>query len=261
MTTSGLSEVQALFHRLVTAPENVEQALESLAIARAKVEGAFGGDARLSAVERLDVYADMYFFRIRDVLREQFERVARALGDEAFHALVVDFLAAHPPETPSLREVGERLGRFLEMHPFSSELPWLPDLARFEWLVLDAFDAADAVPLDANALRSTPPDEFASLALALHPSARVLASRFGVDVEPVRETPCTLLVWRHGGDVRFRRTDALEAAALELVRRGATFGEVCELVAERVPEVEAAPRALELLMRWLADELLASVSG
>ena len=76
-------------------------------------------DAKLSAVDRLDVYANMYFFRMLDVLRDDYAKVVAVVGDDAFHNLVTDYLVACRPAHPSLREVGARLPGFLARHPSS----------------------------------------------------------------------------------------------------------------------------------------------
>jgi hypothetical protein len=96
----SLAEVEELFWRLVTAPEGVAPGLESLGLAPADLARVIRGDERLSSVARLDIYADMYFFRIRDVLADDFRALAHALGPDGFHALAVDYLAACPPAHP-----------------------------------------------------------------------------------------------------------------------------------------------------------------
>jgi hypothetical protein len=250
------ADALALFHRLVTAPENVTRTLDALGISRAEVEGTFAGDAALDAVGRLDIYADMYFFRIRDVMREQFERVAAALGEAGFHDLVTGYLVACPPRTPSLRDVGDRLGDFLAGHAASVERPWIPDLARLEWAALDVFDDADAEPLEIEELRRTPPEAFGDLALRPVPAHRLVATAFDVTGEPAAG-PALLLVWRQGLHVRHRALEPLEAAALERVRAGCTFAEVCDLVGQHVSEERTAQVAFELLARWVADGVLA----
>ena len=40
------------------------------------------GDARLDAVQRLDIYANMYFFRLLDILRGDYGAVVAAVGDD-----------------------------------------------------------------------------------------------------------------------------------------------------------------------------------
>ena len=125
------------------------------------------GDARLSAVDRLDVYASMYFVRIHDVLREELARTAAAVGDEAFHDLVTDYLQACPPSHPSLREAGARLPAFLATHALAVDRPWLAELARLERARLEVFDGPDAEPVSIASLREVPPERFGALRLHL----------------------------------------------------------------------------------------------
>src|SRR5207249_4628005 len=113
-------------------------------------------DERLSVIERLDIYADMYFYRIRDALKEDFAAVAAVIGDARFHNLITDYLLAHPPAHFSLRYAGQHLPAFLAQHSCAGHWPYLSDLALLEWSVLGAFDAPDAPVLDAAALQSVP---------------------------------------------------------------------------------------------------------
>src|SRR5204863_5350411 len=59
-----LGELQRRFFELVTAPRSVAEELAARRLPPEHVEAFVSGDARASAVERLDVYANMYFFRI-----------------------------------------------------------------------------------------------------------------------------------------------------------------------------------------------------
>jgi hypothetical protein len=244
-----------LFHELVTAPENVRLTMAARGIPRERVLQTFAGDERLDAVGRLDVYADMYFFRIRDVLREQFERVALDLGDAGFHDLVTDYLASCPPRSPSLRDAGDRLSGYLRGHDVAAGRPWLPDLAQLEWLRLDVFDEADAPVLGLEAVRAVPPDRFGEIPLAAVPAHRLLEASWDVSSAPA-PGPATILVWRQGLEVLHRPVREPEREALALVRSGCTFADVCTLLAGHLPEDEVASAAFELLARWIGDGLL-----
>ena len=68
-----------------------------------------------------------------------------------------------------------------------------------------------------------------------------------------------LLIWRQGIAVFHRVTDAAEAAALDRVADGTTFGAICEALCEDRPEQEAATQAFAWLSTWTADELLVAV--
>jgi hypothetical protein len=267
----SLAALQRRFFQLITAPDGVEKGLAALGLPRADLESAIAGDARASAVERLDVYANMYFFRIRDVLRDYFPKLAAVLGEAAFHNLAVDYLIAHPSRHPSLRYVGAALPPFLAGHPLAAERPWLSELAALEHARLDVFDRAD-VPLQTReALAALPPDAFAELALPLIPAHEVVPARHQVDrlwrivdagetaFEPPPARPGhALLVWRRGVTVYHRPVEPPEADGLALARDGASFGSLCAELARDADPAQAAQRAAALLGQWLADELLAA---
>src|SRR5712691_3043741 len=69
--------------------------------------------ATLDAGARVAVYADAYFWRLRDVLREDFPRVAALLGP-CFEETCRGYLRAHPSEHPSVRHLGRHFAAFLE---------------------------------------------------------------------------------------------------------------------------------------------------
>ena len=59
-------------------------------------------------------------------------------------------------------------------------LPYLPDVARLEWLRHAAYHAADAEPMQAGALGGAPPEQAGNILLRLHPSAGRLSSDYPV---------------------------------------------------------------------------------
>ncbi len=70
----------------------------------------------------------------------------------------------------------------------------------------------------------------------------------------------TLLVWRQGIAIFHRVTDAAEAAALDRMTEGTTFGAICETLSRDAPEDEAASQAFAWLSTWTTDELLVAVN-
>src|SRR3989338_7346292 len=126
-----LKNCQKLLWRLIVAPEP-------------PLKLPIRGDDRLSSAERLTIYSRMYFLRILDSLKEDFPLVLETLGDDPFHHLIANYLRTHFPTHWSLRYAGREFPNFLKTHPLTKKLPYLADLARFEYALLDSFDAADA---------------------------------------------------------------------------------------------------------------------
>jgi len=226
------------------------------------------GDERLSAVERLAVYANMYFYRLREALAEDFAAVCAVVGKGNFHNLTTDYLMAHPPSHFSLRYAGQHLPAFLLRHPLSRRWPFLADLAQLEWAILDAFDAADAPVLAPTILAAVPPESWAALRFQLTPSLRLLqmdwpadevwkqVQREGTPAAPARAA-VSVRVWRQDFRVYHRRIDAAERAALAAILTGASFAEVCE----KITTCDlGAERVSALLQAWLDDGLLSGVA-
>jgi hypothetical protein len=175
---TDLRRTQELFWTLITAPEGVRPAIEDLerqgVLDRAAIDGMFGGDADLSAVDRLDIYANMYFYRLLDCLAEDFPKVRAAVGAAHFHNLVTDYLLRHPSDHPSLRHLGRRLPQFIAAHPLAERFRWLPDLARLDWARADVFDAPDALPLSRDALAALPQERAGEARFTLVPAFALL---------------------------------------------------------------------------------------
>ncbi|HEX6838008.1 MAG TPA: hypothetical protein VF334_15630, partial [Polyangia bacterium] len=117
-------------------------------------------------------------------------------------------------------------------------------------------------------LRARPPEAFATLPLPLVPSQLLLDVEHAVDdvwraaeneqpIEPPAAGARTLLVWRQDVTVYHRPLEPLEREALARARDGASFGVVCELVAQSMPVDEAGPAAFQLLARWVGDGIIA----
>jgi hypothetical protein len=270
-----LADTQARFHALCTARDSVATIAARDGEARAAIDAMIVGDARLTAIDRLDVYATMYFVRIHDVLRDEFQRLVAALGGEAFHGLVTDYLLACPPGHPSLREAGARLPDFLTAHALDGARPWLAELARLERARTEVFDGPDARPVTIEDLRGVPPERFAALRFRLIPSHRLLANRFAImalwRAHPEEEeaadgdaavvpaaAPETLVVWRRDDVVFHRAADADEARWLPRLAadQGLLFETLCADLAETEADSAAAARAFELCARWIGEALL-----
>lgn len=239
----------------------------------AEADGLLAGDFAAG----LAVYRHAYRSRLVAALADNYTVLARALGDAAFEALGRAYLDARPSRCPSIRWFGHALADFMStagdaLVPHAS----LVDFARMDWALRDAFDAAEAPPLDAATLAALSPDDWAGLVLHLQPSVQRVALTHavepawrllrewepgsGVDQPELPEPlphPHGLLAWRQGLETRWRSLEPLEAALLEGVAAGLPFAALGERAAGLLGDAgAAAPTVVGLLQRWLADGLL-----
>ena len=268
---ANLANTQTLFWRLISAPEGVDAALAALPDPESALPGGIDawvrGDERLGTVERLEVYARMYFFRLLECLAGDFPAVHAVVGHEQFHVLVGDYLHRHPPSSRSVRSLGRFFVPFLEDHSLRTEHPFVADLARFEWALLEAFDARDAAPLAAEHLKRLPIEQWPELHLALTPSLQIVEAAAPVQelwtaVNKGRPLPTiagqrtVIRVWREDLRVFHRIIGEVELVALRAIESGMSFAAACEAARELVGEAEAPLEVARQLERWLGDQLL-----
>jgi hypothetical protein len=211
----------------------------------------------------LRIYQNAYRARLIAALRDNHGVLPRAMGDEAFDALAEAYLQAHPSRQPSIRWFGHRLAEFMAANPDLVPHPVFVDLARMEWALRDAFDAADATPMTPTELAALPVDGWPRRVLRFHPSVQVLALDWHVepawralqgDDEPELAEPEAgehqLIVWRPVLETRWRTlASALEAQLLEAAMRGEDFSALCEIAGDAVGVVGT-------VQQWTAEGLL-----
>lgn len=227
----------------------------------APIEGAealvFAGE--LTADERVGIYADMYWLRMRDTMRDDHPRIRAALGDEAFDRLVARYLRVYPSTHHSLNELGRHLPRYLREHP-DGERPWLGDLAQLERARIDTFIAANSPVLELSALQ-TLGETFATSKLVASNAMRVLTFDFDVldmraSVPTPRQPKAQVVVWRKGLEVYQVEVPADEADALTRLVQGHPLPEVCEAFAEREDPASAAFTAIA---SWVNEGMISAL--
>lgn len=217
---------------------------------------------------RLDVYHHAYRARLVAALRSNYPVLPRVLGDGAFDALALDYLAEQPSREPSIRWFGHALPAWLAAKPERLPHPALADLAAMEWALSTSFDAADAAPLAFADLAAQPSASWPGLRFAAHPSVALLALQWAVepiwqalteDEDAATDEPAALehrlLVWREGLQTRWRSLADDEATVLAACLAGEPFAALCEQAAGT--QGEAAPAwVASALRRWVDDGLL-----
>jgi hypothetical protein len=263
-----LKQLQSLLYRLITAPSGVADGLAAERdLSAGGLDAIVLGDDRLSSEARVDIYANMYFYRILDALKEDFPATLAVLGDENFHNLVTGYLLEYPPTEPSITQSGSHLADCLRDHPMREDAPFIADLAKLERATVEVFLGPDAPALDPESLRAVAVEDWPAMNLKLHPSAQILALDWQVSdllraVEehrpwnPAKQGAIKVLVWRANAQVFHRDLDPTEASALEAAAQSATFAEICDIVATTTADEDPVAIMNQFLSRWLSNNLL-----
>jgi hypothetical protein len=136
-------------------------------------------NSRLTPFERLEIYNQQYWFRVKDALAEDFLALRKILGSVAFERLSIAYLQDHPSRSFSLRNLGSKLVDWLIAHPEAAgrRHRLAIDVARIEWAFVEAFDNAEREPLTAEQIATLDGDS----RLALQPHLRLIALEHPAD--------------------------------------------------------------------------------
>jgi hypothetical protein len=138
--------------------------------------------------------------------------------------------------------------------------------------LIEVFHAAEAEPLNAEAMRAVAPDDWPALAMRTHPALAIVDCEWRVDEllheveaatgegdrirgEPAH-VPVSVLVWRRNSHVHYRALEPPERAAFELASAETTFAAICEAIAEVGGDADPAALINRLLARWIEEGLL-----
>lgn len=202
-------------------------------------------------------------------LRSAYPIVGKIVGDEFLEATAREYFRAHPSVSANLNQYGEHLPEFLEDFPHAADLPYLPDVARMEWLAHRAYYSQDAVPFDGASLAGTPPERHHRLRPRLAPACALLESAwplgriwdihqddydgaFEIDLD---SGPDRVLVYRPRWRAWVLSLSCGDFRFLEWSARGHSLGEALEAALGDDPHFD--PSAA--LARWISAGVITSL--
>lgn len=168
---------------------------------------------------RLGIYRELFFNNVASLLAGNFPVLRRIFGDAGWPALVRGFYRDHDCRTPLFTELPREFLRYLDGRADEPSMPWLRELAHYEWVEL-ALQISEARRGD---VAHDPDGDLLAGAPAPSPLAWPLAyawpvHRIGPDYRPA-EAPAepTLLLLRRepDGKVSFHGLSPLTFRLLE----------------------------------------------
>lgn len=137
-------------------------------------------DAIAGTSSRFDVYRNNSAVSLRQALAEAFPVVKALVGDDFFAALAQAYVRDNRPGSPVMLHYGQEFPAFVDRFEPARSVPYLADVARLERAWLDAYHAADAAPINIDALGDVREADLDDICLRLHPSLHLLRSKWPV---------------------------------------------------------------------------------
>lgn len=189
--------------------------------------------------ERLKVYRSNIVGGIAENLCKGFPLLEKLVGNEFLIDMVRRFVMAHPPESGCLNFYGRGFDEFIGNYAPARNLPYLPDMARLEIAMNDAYYAQDDHGMKAEELARIAPEALGDITLPLRDSVQLVRSDYALDalrdycLLPVGEAPpinrpSCLMVYRPKLEVVIVPLEQEEYILLESLNRVTVLGEAVE---------------------------------
>ncbi|WP_439629015.1 HvfC/BufC N-terminal domain-containing protein [Shinella sp.] len=125
---------------------------------------------------RYGVYRNNVSASLTGALSSRFPVAERIVGAEFFRAMAQAFVRLHPPRSPLLLAYGDDFPNFVAAFEPARDIAYLPDVMRLEVARGRAYHAADAAPLDPQALAAVDPARLGDLVFTPHPALSIFSS-------------------------------------------------------------------------------------
>jgi len=234
MAAPSLATLERWMQAVVMHPEGAETGLRApkarrlLAAAARDPSAVVLPSKQLSSVERLEIYAHMYYARLVEVMETEYPTVRQLLGPHAFAAACRSYVAKHPSRARLLNGLSAGFPDFLAKSlPRSHRHGLAVDIARIERAMEDVFDAPASTPMTAA--------EFAAVngrtRLAVNPALVLLELRYpanacmnamrrGEQPRIPRPRVTRVIVFRRGFQVMRREQEQVQFRLLQALVAG-----------------------------------------
>lgn len=259
-----LSELQQYFRQYIFNPENPEsEQLKSMIVV----------PSADTITDRLSIYADGYDARLGEVLEKTFPAVKKYSVDDIFYEWCSEYIRLYPSHFFSVARIGYKFSLYLKNKNFLLE----SEIAALEWAINTSVDAGDAVPLTQQHLAEIPQESWGDIVFECHPSLQVLLFNYNtlavykiilehqnsdqdisLDIKSeIKKISNSCRVWRKGRQIYYlSMNNPIENLFLESIQQKLIFSEICEKLAEQMPEDEVVNYAISQILTWLQDELI-----
>ena len=212
----------------MTQARFINAALDATQPAPPSMQGANGEPLG----KRFDVYRNNIAVGLTGALEATFPVIRKLVGEEFFKAMVGVYFRQHPPASPIMSQYGDKMPGFLRNFSPVAHLPYLPDVARLEVLLLQSYHAADATAV--HNLDSLAIIDLSSTTISFAPSTTVFSSNYPVRsiwMANMKNSPMpkdakaeNVLITRPNYDTVLTELDSDETELIRDLRKGHTIG-------------------------------------
>ena len=182
---ASLATLERWMQAVVMHPAGAEAGIQAraaralLADAARDPESVVLPSKNLTTLERLGIYADMYYLRLIEVMEGEYPTTRQLIGEHAFAAACRHFIAKNPSRSHTLNALSLRFPDFLaKTLPRTARNGLAVDVARIERAMEDVFDAPRAEPMTAAQFAAIGAGDWNRTKLRVNPALALLKLRY-----------------------------------------------------------------------------------
>jgi hypothetical protein len=190
---------------------------------------------------RLGIYRNNVFTNLREALRALFPVTDKLVGQEFFDYAANEYIHRYPSPAGDLNQFGEYLAEFFSAFEPAAGLPYLPDVARLEWLAHMVYQAGEHNSMAIQQLATVTPERYGDLHFILNPACALLVSAYpvhriwhvnqsgyvGDPIVDLNAGGVRLLLQRHAALIELQTLSVGEWELLSLLAQDKDFATAC----------------------------------
>jgi hypothetical protein len=248
----------------------------------AKIIKEIESTAKMPAKRRLDIYRDAYYLRLLEILEEEYPVLRILIGDKDFQFLARAYIDATPSHFRSIQYFARKLPIFIKTYPDLQQQTALAEMAMWECLLAESFEASDDAMITVNEMATIPLEKWPTMRIIFHPSLRICELNWDVvslwneikesranTQKPLKKKSVTQkrltqqksfwMIWRKELEVKFTLLQNAEFYMINALQNEKNFSEICEGLCVWVAEENVALHAATLLKQFIFEETISKI--
>lgn len=214
--------------------------------------------------QNMSIYRNNVTTNLLNALQTTYAMITKLVGEDFFRIAAKEYIHLYPSRSGNLHDYGEYFSDFLAAYPPVKNLPYLAEVAEFEWACHTLQFAADHPPLDLNVLAHLSPNDYNCLNFTLHPAAQLIKFHYPmlriidlcegkIDEEiDLQEGGVNLLIVRRHLDMMFLPLNTADFTFLNALQNHQTLADALEAALL----IDAEFKLEERLSFWIQDKII-----
>jgi len=137
-----------------------------------KPKEAFASD------ELLQIYRNNFVMGVTEALSTTYQHTLALVGETFFNAVARQFILRHPPQENNMMTYGNGFSEYLDDLEQLKELPYVAEMARFEWLLEQTTNKKlQTDSLDLEQLKSIPTEQLENISFQIATQVSIFSSK------------------------------------------------------------------------------------